>query len=96
MESLFMLGQVMFTPGAIEMIGASPHLTGDFLRRHAEGDWSEMEPEDQETNREAILKGSRIFSSFKLSETQKIWVITDAANDDGIRHHTTILLPEEY
>ena len=96
MSALFQLGQVTFTPGAMEVIGASPFLTGDFLRRHAEGDWSEMDPQDQETNREAVLKGTRIFSSFKLSEIQKIWIITDAANDDRIRQHTTILLPQEY
>jgi hypothetical protein len=31
-----------------------------------------------------------------MEEGWKLWVITEAADNDGVRSHTTILLPEEY
>jgi hypothetical protein len=54
------------------------------------GDWSEMDVEDQQSNREAISEGSRIFSAYIIQGT-KFWVITEAD-----RSSTTILLPSEY
>jgi hypothetical protein len=54
------------------------------------GDWSEMATEDQQSNRDAITEGSRIFSAYTI-EGVKFWVITEAD-----RSSTTILLPSEY
>jgi hypothetical protein len=55
-----------------------------------------MAPEDRESNRRAVLNGGRIFSSDSLTSTARVWVITEAKGDDGIRASTCILLPSEY
>ena len=54
------------------------------------GDWTEMDKDDQQSNREAVIEGSRIFSAYTIQGT-KFWVITEAD-----RSSTTILLPSEY
>lgn len=62
----------------------------DSLKRHAIGDWSEMDPEDQEANAQALADGSRIFSAYSYGGV-KIWIITE-----WDRHATTVLFPDEY
>ena len=42
-------------------------------------------------NADAIANGFRVFSSYKLSESENVWIITEAD-----RSITTILLPDEY
>jgi hypothetical protein len=54
------------------------------------GDWTEMDNEDQQANREAIVEGDRVFSAYTIQGI-KFWVITEAD-----RSATTILLPSEY
>jgi hypothetical protein len=50
-----------------------------------------MVEEDQKENQNAVERGNRVFSSYKLSTGQKIWVITE-----WDRSVTTLLLPNEY
>ena len=53
--------------------------------------------EDKQANEQALQDGSRIFSAYVLKTTgEKVWVITEAIDDQGRRAATTILLPEEY
>lgn len=62
------------------------------IARHVSGDWTEMCKEDQEANIRAVEHGEgRVFSTYKLPDNRKIWVITECD-----RSKTTILLPEEY
>lgn len=35
-------------------------------------------------------------SAYTLTSGEKLWVITEAADDDGNRICTTLLLPDEY
>ena len=73
------------------------------LDRHRAGDWGDTvrdkdepwERSDWELNNAAVIDGSRVFSVYD-HEDGKIWIITDATDDDGNRHCTTIMLPEEY
>jgi hypothetical protein len=37
-----------------------------------------------------------LLSAYRTSRNTKLWIITEAADDDGNRAATTILLPEEY
>jgi hypothetical protein len=43
-----------------------------------------------------LLDGSRLLSAHRTSLGEKIWIITEAADESGHRVATTILLPSEY
>ena len=86
----FSLGRTLITPYAKEELELLNYSPLDLLKKHLSGDWSEMAEEDQESNREAVIEGSRIFSAYTIHNV-KFWVITEAD-----RHSTTILLPSEY
>ena len=90
-------GQVVATPGALEAIRASGQTPEVFLGAHLEGYWGgELCEEDRRLNDEALIDGSRLFSAYQTLRGEKLWVITEAADDDGHRSATTILLPEQY
>jgi len=63
----------------------------ELLKRHAYGDWGEMEEEDKRTNDDALNEGGRLFSAYTLSTGERLWIITEAD-----RSTTTLLLPMEY
>jgi hypothetical protein len=50
-----------------------------------------MSAEDQASNLWAIEAGGRVFSSYQLTRTAKLWVITAAD-----RSSTCVLLPDDY
>lgn len=91
MSQLFPLGRIVMTPGALDTLADMPETARALLTRHVTGDWSEMSEEDQEENKFSVDKPLRIFSSYKLADDTKIWIITEAD-----RSATTLLLPEEY
>ncbi len=71
------------------------------INRHINKDFGEMEEEDIESNKKAINNGNRIFSSYKIdenlnNENEKLWIITEAENENKERKYTTILYPKEY
>jgi len=91
MRNPFQLGQIVATPGALAAFEESGEQPGDFLRRHACGDWGDLCDEDRKENEFSLLHGFRLLSSYTLSSGTKIWVISEAD-----RSSTTLLLPEEY
>jgi hypothetical protein len=96
-KPLFRLGQIVATPGAHEALEKAGQVPFEFIARHAKGDWGELSEEDRRLNDEAVKDGSRILSAYRLKTTAvKIWIITEAEDDQGHRAATTILLPEEY
>ncbi len=88
--ALFSLGRIVATPYAKDELTRLNYSPLNLLRKHMSGDWTEMDAEDQQSNREAISEGSRVFSAYTIQGT-KFWVITEAD-----RSSTTILLPSEY
>jgi hypothetical protein len=92
----FELGQVVATPTALQAIEDSGQTPSEFLDRHVRGDWGDLGPDDREANEVALQDGSRIFSAYNTTAGTKVWIITEAADDEGQRASTTILLPEEY
>lgn len=64
--------------------------------RHARQDWGGLSEADKMANEEAITSGGRILSAYLLPNCTKVWVITEAWDDLGIRAATTLLVPEEY
>lgn len=93
---LFLLGQVVATPGALAALDASGESPAIFLARHATGDWGEVCSDDKQLNDEAVKDGSRILSAYRTAKGERIWIITEAADETGSREATTILLPDEY
>jgi len=93
----FRLGQVVATPGALAELKRCGMDAGEFVTRHARGDWGDMDAEDKRANNEAVAhegdleQQCRVFSAYKLKNGEKIWVITEAD-----RSSTCVLLPDEY
>ena len=106
----FQLGQCVATPGALALLEKTGFSAAFLINRHLHGDWGNVCKEDAELNELALKDGSRIMSVYRLvtpeklkatshskrSELPSLWLITDAADDDGIRRCTTALLPGDY
>ncbi|WP_070359446.1 hypothetical protein [Duganella sp. HH105] len=88
---MFPLGQVLATPGALDTMSELGIAPLALIHRHVTGDWGDLGAEDQQQNFLAIRSGLRIFSSYRLTASTKIWIITEAE-----RSSTTLLLPDEY
>jgi hemin uptake protein HemP len=89
--ALFSPGQIVATPGALAIMKTHHCLPLDLLIRHLAGDWGVVPEEDAQANQQALVDGTRILSSYELTDGVTIWVITEA--DCSV---TTFLLPEEY
>ncbi len=85
----FSLGQLVATPGAINAV--PPSEMTQALRRHARGDWGDMDEHDRAANDRALKEETRLFSSYSTKSGVKFWIITEAD-----RSVTTVLLPDEY
>jgi hypothetical protein len=92
----FPLGQLLATPGALSALQDSKQSPTEFLDRHSRGDWGEVCDEDKKLNDQSLHDGSRLMSAYRTTAGVKIWIITEATDDEGQRAATTILLPEEY
>src|SRR5260370_4691634 len=91
MFTLFPLGQIVATPGALAALERAKQTATCFLARHATGDWGELEPTDIAENEYSMAHGFRLLSSYQTGAGEKLWIITEAD-----RSVTTLLLPDEY
>jgi hypothetical protein len=94
--SKFPLGQVVATPGALEALADAGQTPSFFLDKHVQGDWGELSTEDTRLNDEALVDGGRLLSAYRTLRNERIWIITEATDDEGKRAATTILKPSEY
>ena len=92
----FELGQTVATPAVLKAIERAGHSPSEFLDRHLVGDWGDLCDDDKQANEDALQDGSRILSAYHTRTGTKIWIITEATDDEGHRAATTILLPDEY
>ena len=92
----FPLGRLLATPAALAALQQCGQTPTDFLKRHAQRDWGELSDDDRQLNDAALHDGSRILSTYHTRNGVKLWIITEAADDRGVRAATTILLPSEY
>ncbi len=83
------LGQTVATPSALSVLSQSDIVAA--LRRHAAGDWGEVDAHDRAANDEALMSGERILSVYRSATGTTFWVITEAD-----RSVTTVLLPDDY
>lgn len=92
----FELGQVVATPGALQALAESGESALDLIRRHADGDWGDVDNHDKQMNDESLVLGGRLLSAYKLRSGERLYVITEAEAMAGVREVTTILKPSEY
>ncbi len=84
------LGQIVATPGALELLEEFGEDPLRYLARHRSGDWGELDGHDRRENELSLQHGWQILSSYPIGEG-RVWIITEAD-----RSVTTILLPDEY
>src|SRR5262245_1745330 len=72
---LFPLGRVVVTQGVAAAIPPSEVLHA--LRRHARGDWGDVNPEDVGLNDRALKDGDRLLSVYKSEIGITFWIITE-------------------
>ena len=88
---LFPAGTIVATPGALRLLEQANRSPLEFLSRHLRGDWGDLCPEDKTENELSLKQGFRLMSSYPVTESDNLWVITEAD-----RATTTVLLPDEY
>ncbi|OOG51180.1 hypothetical protein B0E49_16280 [Polaromonas sp. C04] len=104
---MFLLGRIVATPGALELLRRTATIPEVLLMRHVTGDWGDIGAEDAQENDLSLQAGFRLMSVYKLPLVaavvadmdqsctgpvqHPIWLITEAD-----RSATTFLLPEEY
>ena len=81
----------MATPGALALLEQANKSPLEFLSRHLRGDWGNLCQEEKTENELSLKHGFRLLSSYHVTETEKIWIITEAD-----RSVTTLLLPAEH
>jgi hypothetical protein len=85
MKPEFDPGQFVATPGALEALKEAGQVPGELLSRHLRGDWGDLCDEDRRLNDLALQDGSRLLSAYQTRAGQRIWIITEAQDDDGHR-----------
>ncbi|HYU44858.1 MAG TPA: hypothetical protein VEK84_01615 [Terriglobales bacterium] len=88
---LFPAGQIVATPGALTLLEQANKSPLEFLSRHFRGDWGDLCQDDRAENELSLKYGFRLMSSYQVTDTEKLWIITEAD-----RSVTTLLLPAEY
>jgi hypothetical protein len=87
----FPLGQLLATPGALQALEKAGQQPQEFLGRHANGDWGEVDSNDAKENEISLQRGFRLLSRYTTAAGESLWIIAEAD-----RSATTLLLPEEY
>lgn len=90
-KPLFKLGHCVATPGAIHALEEAGQGVWEYVSRHVQGDYGEVDAEDRQANEDAIKHGERILSAFTLRTGQRLYVITEAD-----RSSTCVLRVEDY
>ncbi|WP_367848907.1 type I restriction endonuclease subunit M [Rhodoferax sp. WC2427] len=101
----FGVGQIVATPGALELLQQTGFSAAALCSRHIHGDWGDICEEDRGENEFAITRRLRLMSVYRLVDASRlaltprdkrgalptVWVITEAD-----RSVTTLLLPGDY
>lgn len=66
------------------------------LGLHATKDWGDLRKVDRASNETALVDGGRLLSSYTAQNGERLWIITEAEDDNGVRYSTSLLLPGEY
>lgn len=72
-QQLFALGQVVSTPKVLVFAEKYQIDLLQLLYRHQTGDWGNLDEQDKESNEEALINNTRIFSSYSISEDNLVY-----------------------
>ncbi len=100
----FPLGQIVATPGALELLQETGFSAAALISRHVQGDGGDL-CEDRAENEFAVTRRLRILSCYRLVDAARLaatptdkrsslptlWIITEAD-----RSVTTLLRPSDY
>jgi hypothetical protein len=95
-KPLFELGMVYGTPAVLKHLEAHGRYPSALLGAHCHGDYGLVDEDDWKANDRAVVDGSRILSSYFVEKGERIWAVTDAVDEQGVRRSTTLLFPSEY
>jgi hypothetical protein len=96
-KPLFNPGQILATPAFLETVASTGDSMLELLQRHLRGDWGVVCAADADANCQALKDGSRLLSAYLLKDGKtKVWLISEAEDDNGNRAATTGILPAEY
>lgn len=101
----FPLGQIVATPGALELLQKTGFSAAALISRHVHGDWGDLCDEDRAENEFAVSRRLRILSCYRLVDAARLaatptekrsslptlWIISEAD-----RSVTTLLRPSDY
>ena len=101
----FPLGQIVATPGALELLQETGFSAAALISRHVHGDWGDLCEEDRAENEFAVSRRLRIMSCYRLVDAERLaatplekrsglptlWIISEAD-----RSVTTALRPCDY
>ena len=82
----FPLGQIVATPGALELLQETGFSAAALISRHVHGDWGDLCDEDRAENDFAVTRRLRILSCYRLVDAAQGTVVLDATagSDAGI------------
>ena len=89
--TLFPLGRIVVTPGALEALARGGQDAKFFLEKHASGDWGVLDEHDRAESDDSLAHGFRILSNYRTAAGETLWIITEAD-----RSSTCLLRPEDY
>ena len=101
----FPLGQIVATPGALELLQETGFSAAALISRHVHGDWGDLCEEDRTENEFSVTRRLRILSCYRLVDAARLaatptekrsslptlWIISEAD-----RSVTTLLRPSDY
>lgn len=87
----FAYGRLVMTRSVRDLMRETRLDVLTYLHRHLHGDWGDLPEEDRRSNETALRTGDRLFSSYDVAPSVKLWIITEAD-----RSVTTLLLPDDY
>lgn len=86
----FALGNVVITRNCLDWFNEKAIEPMPYYRRHASGDWGDLDVYDKHLNDQALIDGGRLLSAYVVAG-QKLYVITE--HDRSV---TTMMLAEDY
>lgn len=72
----FDTGTIVVTPRAEAVLSESGQSLQEFLRRHSEGDWNELNADQRALNEEGVRQGFNVVSHYRLAHGKRLMLVT--------------------